>query len=191
MMWSFISRVVSSTVANRSYIRIWVKYDFHKNYVQFEERSVGVFKMLMGAGMRKTTVYTGNWETIRSEFQPIDPGQYKTFDVPRRFNKVVYLTAISDNNRIIVNAIPKKITRNVVITEDLQYRFGIKDKGKPFIVDDHSDNTAKVESRWQKMISTLKWDTLTSTSKELQKRKNNPLFDATRRGFKRLFRIKR
>lgn len=141
-MGSPFSRVVSTSVANRSYMRIWAKYDFHKNDVKLEEWSFYYFKMWMGVGVHKSTEYTSNTNFKEQEFQPIDPAQYKTFDIPSKFNNIVHLTVITDNGIIICNKIPKKIYRNVIITEQLQYRFGIK--GKPFTIDEFSDNGNKV-----------------------------------------------
>ena len=130
--------VVSTTVANRSDKKIWVKYDFQETNVKMEkfafQGTLEAAGIGAGAGVEKTTVY--NWKVIKTEFQPIDGGQYKPFDIPSKFNDVVYLSIITEDDEIICNAMPKKINKNVVITGSLQYRFGIKDKSTPFAIDE-------------------------------------------------------
>ena len=188
------SRVISTTVANRSNFKIWVKYDFHKNNVKSEQWSVYAFKMWMGVGMNKATLYAGDWKPIENEFQPIDAGDYKPFDIPSKFNKVVYFSAITEKPDMIIicDVIPKKIDKNVVITESLQYRTEIEDKARPLTIDEHSDNLDKGIRK----SSIIKWRALTAASvkNDTPKSKSNTtpkVYDATRNGFKRLLRIKR
>ena len=128
--------VVSTTIGNRYHKKIWVKCDVERKYVQMENYAVrgqvGVGGISGGAGLRTSKKY--DWHKIEMQFSPIKPGDYKRFDIDCKDVSVVYVTIIADDEEIVCNSIPRHKDRNIVITENAEYRTA--DKNDPWAVAD-------------------------------------------------------
>lgn len=72
---------------------------------------------------------------IKSNFEKIEGGAYKEFEVQARGNDIIYVTIVTETGKIISNGTPKAANRNIVIMEDLEYRYGINDPKRPFAVE--------------------------------------------------------
>lgn len=133
-----MGKVVSTTVANRSDKKIWIKYDFQDNNVMMEKFQMGGQLGFAGAAVqgRANVAKWYDWKKIEMQFNPIMAGDFKRFDIRASGNDVVYLSIITDQGEIICNASPKQIDRNIVITEGLQVRNGVRDLKRPFAMTD-------------------------------------------------------
>lgn len=130
--------VVSTTVANRSAQKIWIKYDFQDQNVIMEKFGIEGKLGFEGATAegRVDVEKWYNWKKINMQFNPVQGGDFKRFDIRASDNDIVYLSIITEKGEIICNASPKKIDRNIVIMEGLQVRNGVKDLKRPFAITD-------------------------------------------------------
>lgn len=117
-----MEKVVSFTIGNRpKETRIWVKYDFQRNKVLLENYTKGKEFDL---------------DQIKREFESIEGGEKRKFNVQAGRNDIIYLTIVTDAGEIISNGTSKAVDRNIVIMEDLEYRHGINDPQRPWAVEE-------------------------------------------------------
>lgn len=134
-----MARVVTSTIASRlEDIKLWVKVDFQQHSVLAENFAVGGALKWLGTGaeFRGDRQKLFDWTKIELKFTPIPAQQFIRFDIPAHGNDVVYLTIITEGGEILCNACPKKIDRNIVIMEDKRIRNGVRDRKRPWAIDD-------------------------------------------------------
>lgn len=121
--------LVSCSIGNRYNQRIWVKYDAEKRYVQMEEYSievqVGLAEIELGAGVAVSKKY--DWKRIETKFTPVDPMDFKELAIDCKDSKVMFVTIIAENDKIICNSWPINYKR-VVVTKDAQLRKGVKNQ---------------------------------------------------------------
>ena len=109
-----MENVVSYTIGNcPKETKIWVKHDFQPN-------------------KHFPTGKEFNLHNIECNFDPIEGGHHKKFDVQARGNDTIYLTIVTETGKIISDGSPKTANKNMVITHKGEYRDAVDDPKKPW-----------------------------------------------------------
>ena len=111
--------VASCSMSNRYHKTIWVKYDTDRKYVTMEsytiEGQVEVGGFVVGAGVAVNKCY--DWVKIRKQFTPIPADNFIELAVDCKDKKIMYVTIIGDDEKIICNTLGQT-DKNLIVTED-------------------------------------------------------------------------
>ena len=99
--------------------RIWVKYDVEKKYVLMEdytiEGQVGVGEVSVGGSVSVSKKY--DWVKIQAQFTPIPSNEFIELAVDCKDRKVMYVTIIGDDKKVICNTLGQ-VDKNLIVTEN-------------------------------------------------------------------------
>lgn len=124
-MDSLIAPKTKATRIGNKYSQIvWAKCVREQSYKKMSSAEVG--GNVAGFGLSGKRWSEVEWEKVKPQFTPIDPGTKQKFEIPSKNCAVVFITIVTDDRKILCNELPRKPKTNVVVNVKGQVQTALK-----------------------------------------------------------------
>ena len=119
MAFLFGGGVKATMVANKYNQTIWVKCDVEKQYPLMLGGEVMAQLNFAGVGVGGGTKHCSQvqWNIVQAQFSPIMRQRHQKFVFESKGCRIVYITIVADNGKILCDTLPRRLGTNVVVAE--------------------------------------------------------------------------